>query len=42
MIVDTKKSPLSQLEDLAEVVEALMAVGLKTDKEPRRELEKLL
>ena len=41
-IVDTKKSPLSQLEDLAEEVEALMAVGLKTDKEPRRELEKLL
>jgi hypothetical protein len=28
-IVHTKKSPLPPLEDLAETVEALMAVGLK-------------
>jgi hypothetical protein len=41
-IVDTKKSPLPPLEDLEEAVEALMAARLKPDKEPRRELEKLL
>ena len=41
-IMDTKKSPLPQLEDLAEAVEALMAAGLKPNKEPRKELEKLL
>jgi hypothetical protein len=41
-IVDTKKSPLSPLEDIAEAVEALMAVRMKPDKEPRRELKKLL
>ena len=39
-IMDTKKSPLPPLEDLAEAVDALMAAGLKPDKEPRKELEK--
>ena len=41
-IMDTKKSPLPPLEDISEVVEALIAVGFKPDKEPRKELEKLL
>ena len=41
-IVDTKKSLLPPLEDLAEAVGALMATRLKPDKEPRMELEKLL
>ena len=41
-IMDTKKSPLPPLEDLAMAVEALMAAGLKPDKEPRKELEKPL
>ena len=39
-IVDTKKSPLPPLLDLAEIVEALLTVGLKIDKEPRREIKK--
>jgi hypothetical protein len=39
-IVDTKKSPLPPLKDLTEAVEAVMRVGLKPDKEPRREVEK--
>ena len=38
-IMDTKKSPLTPLEDLAEAMEALIAAGLKPDKEPRKELE---
>jgi hypothetical protein len=41
-IVDKKKSPLSPLEDLAEVVEVIMGAGLKPNKELRRELEKLI
>ena len=41
-IMDTKKSPLPPLEDLAEAVEALMAAELKPDKEPRKELEILM
>ena len=40
--MDTKKSPLPPLEDLAEAVKALMAAGLKPDKEPRKELKKVL
>ena len=40
--MDTKKSPLPPLEDLAEAVEALIAAGLKPDKESRKELGKLL
>ena len=39
-IVDKKKSPLPPLEDLAEAVEALMAVGMNPDKEPRREMSR--
>jgi len=41
-VVDTKKSPLPPLEDLAEVVGVLMAARLKPDTEPCRELKKLL
>ena len=41
-MMDTKKSPLPPLEDISEAVEALIAVGLKPDKEPRKELEKFL
>ena len=41
-IVDTKKSPLPPLLDLAEIVEALLTVGLKLDKEPRREIKKIM
>ena len=41
-IVDTKKSPVPPLDDLAEVVEALKTSRLKPDKDPRRDLEKLL
>ncbi len=41
-VVDTKKSPLSPLEDLSEAVGALMSSRLKPDKEPRKDLEKLL
>ena len=42
LIMDTKKSPLPPLKDLDKAVEALMAAGLKPNKEPRKELEKLL
>jgi len=42
LIMDTKKSPLPPLGDLAKAVEALMAAGPKPDKEPRKELENLL
>ena len=38
-MMDTKKSPLPLLEDLSEAVEALIAAGLKPDKEPRKELD---
>jgi hypothetical protein len=41
-VMDTKKSPLPPLEDLAEALEVLMAAGLKPDKEPRKELDKLM
>ena len=41
-MIDTKKSPLPPLEDLSEAVEALIASGLKPEKEPRKELEKML
>jgi hypothetical protein len=41
-IMDTKKSPLPPLEDIAEAMKALIAVCLKPDKEPRKDLEKLL
>ena len=41
-VVDTKNSPLPPLEDLSEAVGAFLSLGLKPDKEPRKELEKLL
>jgi hypothetical protein len=41
-IMDTKKNPLPPLEDLAKAVIALMAAGLKPDKEPRKDQERLL
>jgi hypothetical protein len=41
-VVDTKKSPLPPLEDLSEAVGTLMLSGLQPDKEPRKDLEKLL
>ena len=41
-ILDTTKSPLPPLKDLAEAIEALIAAGLEPDKEPRKELEKQL
>ena len=40
-VVDTKKTPLMPLEDLAEAVTALMQVGLHHNKEPRKELENI-
>jgi len=40
--VDTKKTPLPPLEDLAEGVAVLLTAGLQHNKEPRKELEKLL
>jgi len=39
-IVDTKRRPLPPLEDLAEAIYSLLAVGLQPNKEPRQELEK--
>jgi len=41
-MMDTKRSPLPPLEDLSEAVEALIDAGLKLDKEPRKELDKML
>jgi hypothetical protein len=41
-MTDTKRSPLPPLEDLSEAVEALLAAGLKPDKEQRKEMEKVL
>ncbi len=41
-IVDTKKNPLPPLEELAEAVYTLLTIGLKPNKEPRRELGKIL
>ena len=37
-VVDTKKTPLPPLEDLAEAVNVLLYVGLQPHKEPRKEL----
>jgi len=39
---DTKKTPLPPLEDLAEAVTVLLHQGLQHNKEPRKELEKIL
>ena len=41
-LMDTKKSPLPPLEELAEAVTLLMAIGLQPHKEQRKELEKAL
>jgi hypothetical protein len=41
-VVDTKKTPLRPLEDLAEAVTFLLQTGLQHNKEPRKELEKIL
>jgi len=40
--VDTKKTPLAPMEDLAAAVTILLQVGLHHNKEPRKELEQLL
>ena len=39
-VVDIKKTPLPPLEDLVEVVNVLLHVGLQHYKEPRKEIEK--
>ena len=41
-LMDTKNTPLPPLEELAEVVSTLTAVGLQPHKEQRKELEKVL
>jgi len=41
-LTDTKKSPLPPLEDLAEAVTTFRIVGLKPQKEQRKEMEKSL
>jgi hypothetical protein len=41
-VVDTKKTPLPPLEDLAEAVIILLQAGLQHNKEPRKELENIL
>ncbi len=41
-VVDTKKTPLLPLEDLAEGVAILLKAGLQHNKEPRKDLEKIL
>jgi uncharacterized protein (DUF1330 family) len=41
-VVDTKKTPLPPLEDLAEAVSVLLHVGLQPHKKPKKELDKLL
>jgi hypothetical protein len=41
-MMDTKKSPLPPLENLSEGLEALIAARLKPDKDPRKELDKMM
>ena len=41
-VVDTKKSPLPPLEDLGEGVTVLLKAGLHHNKDPRKELKKIL
>jgi len=41
-VTDTKKTPLPPLEDLAGAVTVLLLTGLQHNKEPRKELEKIL
>ncbi len=40
--MDTKKTPLSPLKNLAKAVTILLSIRLHLNKEPRRELEKIL
>ena len=40
-ITDTKKTPLSPLEELTEATEILLVEGLKRDKPPRKDLIKI-
>ncbi len=41
-IDDTKKTPLPPLEDIADAVTFLLQTGLQHNKEPRKELDKIL
>ncbi len=41
-VLDTNKTPLPPLEDLAEAVTVILQVGLQHTKEPRKELKKIL
>ena len=41
-VADTKKTPLPPLEDLADAITVLLQHGLQQNREPRKELEKLL
>ena len=41
-VIDTKNTPLPPLEYLAEAVTVLLQVGLQHNKEPRKEVEKIL
>ena len=41
-VVDTKKTPLPPLEDLVVAVTIILQVGLQHNKEPRKELEKVM
>ena len=40
--MDTKKTPIPPLQDLAEAVTILLQTGLQHNKEPRKELDKIL
>ena len=40
--MDTKKAPLSSLKDLADAVRVILKTGFQHNKEPRKELEKIL
>ena len=42
LVLGTKKTPLPPLEDLAEATTILHAAGLQPNKEPRKDLEKIL
>ena len=41
-MTDTKRSPLPPLEELAEAVSILIAIGIHPQKDQRKELEKVL
>jgi hypothetical protein len=42
LVMDIKKTPLPPLEDFADAVIVLLLTGLQHNKEPRKELEKIL